>query len=103
MAIEQRCFGERGGACNYIPDIARYFKSGDLAGFIFPRSLLVIAGEQKRIFPIADVRKNYARIAKIYQAQGKPDGCRRLVGPGGHQHYPELVRPEIKRRFPAEA
>ena len=84
-------------ACNFIPGIRRYFDMGDLAGLIAPRPLLVMAGEKDPIFPIKGVQETFRTIQQVYRAAGAPDACVLAVGSGGHQYYPELAWPEIRR------
>ncbi|NLF00067.1 MAG: hypothetical protein GX601_03730 [Anaerolineales bacterium] len=81
---------------NYLPGALRYFEMGDLAGLIAPRPLIVVAGQEDPIFPIAGVEETYATIQAIYQAAGAADHCRLVVGGGGHRFYAELAWPAFR-------
>jgi len=83
-------------ACNYVPNIMQYFEMGDLACLIAPRPLIVVAGLQDNIFPIAEVRKNFDLIQSIYAKAGVADKCRLVVGESGHQFYPQLGWPAFR-------
>jgi cephalosporin-C deacetylase-like acetyl esterase len=63
--------------CNYLPGAMRYFEMGDLACAIAPRRLIVVAGQEDRIFPIAGVREAYVRQAR--PAQDPHIRCQQLV------------------------
>lgn len=74
-------------SCNYIPNLARYFDMGDLAGLIAPRDLIIVHGIQDDIFPDFGVRKAFAQAEKLYNCFG---GRLRLIsGEGGHRFYAE--------------
>jgi dipeptidyl aminopeptidase/acylaminoacyl peptidase len=72
---------------NYIPRALRYFEMGDLACLIAPRPLVVVAGRDDPIFPIAGVEEAFDTIRQIYAAAGAPDHCRLVIGDGGHRFY----------------
>ncbi len=78
---------------NYIPGILPVAEMADIAGLIAPRRLLVIAGEQDPLFPIAGVRECFGRVKHIYAAVGAPERTALVVGPEGHRFYPELAWP----------
>jgi hypothetical protein len=42
------------------------------------------------------VRECFGEIREIYESQGLSGRTRLLVGPGGHQFYPELAWPAFK-------
>lgn len=75
---------------NYLPGILRYTEMADLAGLIAPRPLIVVAGRDDDIFPIAGVEEAYTTMQRIYAAAGAPGACRLVVGPGGHRFYADL-------------
>ena len=77
--------------CNHIPYIRKYFEMGDLACLIAPRKLVVAAGLQDDIFPIAGVRKSFDTIAEIYKAADAAENCALVVGEGGHLNYADLI------------
>ncbi len=73
--------------CNFIPDIAKYFDMGDLAGLIAPRPLVVVSGKEDPIFPIDTAKECVKEAARIYSALGAADKCRHVIGNGGHRFY----------------
>lgn len=77
--------------CNHIPGIRKYFEMGDLAGLIAPRKLVIAAGREDDIFPIAGTQRAYARIQQIYDAAGVPQNCALVIGEGGHLNYADLL------------
>jgi len=81
---------------NYIPGILKVADMGDIAGLFAPRPVIFVAGEEDPIFPIAGVREAFDRAQAIYAAAGCADRCRLIVGPAGHQFYPDLAWPEIR-------
>lgn len=80
-------------ACNFIPQIAHYFDMGDLGGLIAPRALVVVAGEQDDIFPIAGVRESFERIQSLYDSAGAAKRCRLVISGGGHAFPPDKAWP----------
>jgi dienelactone hydrolase len=85
---------------NYVPGILRVAEMGELAGLIAPRKLLVVAGEQDDIFPIAGVREACRQAEAIFTAAGCEDGLRLVVGPDGHRFYAEQAWPHILQMMP---
>lgn len=77
--------------CNHIPGIRKYFEMGDLAGLIAPRKLVIAAGREDDIFPIAGTRRAFAEIQRLYTAAGVPENCALVVGEGGHLNYADLL------------
>ncbi len=57
-------------ACNYIPNIAKYFDMGDMGGLIAPRNLFVFSGLKDPIFPKHGVDKAFSMIKSLYAAAG---------------------------------
>ena len=77
--------------CNYIPGIRKYFEMGDLAGLIAPRKLVIAAGVEDTIFPIAGTKRNFAQIERIYEAAGVPQNCALVIGEKGHLNYADHI------------
>ena len=77
--------------CNYLPGAAKYFDMGEVSALIAPRGLIVVAGENDPIFPIAGVRKVYDTIEQIYKICGVPNKCRLIVNDGGHDFKGDAV------------
>lgn len=74
-------------SCNYIPGIRKYFDMGDMAGLIAPRPLIIVAGEQDRIFPIDGVKSSYEKAKELYAAAGEPENVSLIIGAEGHRFY----------------
>jgi pimeloyl-ACP methyl ester carboxylesterase len=69
----------------------------DVLGLFAPRPVVIVAGQQDEIFPIAGVQEAFAQLQRIYAAAGARDQCRLVVGPGGHRFYADLAWPELFR------
>ena len=82
---------------NYIPGILKVAEMGELAGLIPPRKLLVVAGREDGIFPIAGVGKAFNTAREIFSAAGCPDNLDMVIGEGGHRFYAEQSWPVIRR------
>ena len=83
--------------CNYIPHIGEYFDTGDLAGLIAPRKLVVVNGAEDTIFPKKGVDETMETIRSLYRSAGAPDNVCLVTGSGGHRFYADLAWPEIHR------
>lgn len=73
--------------CNYAPGLRAYFDSGDIAGLIAPRPLVLVSGQQDPIFPVEPAKAEFIQTQKIYAAAGAPDQCEHVIGPEGHRFY----------------
>lgn len=80
--------------CNHIPGIRLDFEIGDLAGLIYPRELIIAAGESDPIFPYEGVIESYELALKKYYAEDKSK-ISLLTSPKGHLYYAELIWNEI--------
>ena len=76
-------------ACNYIPDIYKWFEMQDLACLIAPRPLAILAGTQDWAFPIYGVEEGYKTVQKIYEKVGARENC--TLAPKDMEHYWEGV------------
>jgi hypothetical protein len=54
---------------------------------IAPRPLVVVAGREDEIFPIAGVRQAFKQIKAIYKAAGAEQNLKLVIGDGGHRFY----------------
>ena len=81
--------------CNFIPNIAKYFDMGDLAGLIAPRNLVVVNGIDDDIFPDHGVKEAYETVKKMYSYAGVPDNCHLYTGNGGHRFFADPVWPVV--------
>lgn len=83
--------------CNMVPGIRKYFNMGDLGCLIAPRALIVVCGEEDKIFPLPGVKKSYEIIKKAYRKAGKEHLCHLVIGKGGHRFYPDDTWPIAKK------
>jgi dienelactone hydrolase len=56
--------------CNSVPDLLTWFEMTDIAALIAPRPLIIEAGEQDPIFPIAATRAGHADLVELWQGLG---------------------------------
>lgn len=69
--------------CNIIPGLLPDLEMADIAALIAPRPLILEAGEQDPIFPIAATRVSFARLAGAWEEHGAmPPEL--VVTDGGH-------------------
>ena len=66
-------------ACNFIPDIYKWFEMQDVACLIAPRPLTIMNGELDSVFLYSGTQKGYETVKKVYEKEGAADNCR-LVG-----------------------
>ncbi len=83
--------------CNFVPGLAVVAGCADVAGLIAPRPLLVVAGDEDPIFPLAGVRAAYTELETIYRAAGAADRLALSVNRGGHRFYQAEVWPFVRR------
>ena len=74
-------------SCNYAPGLLNLCEMPDVAGLIAPRPLLVIAGAEDPIFPLAGVQEAYQQVQGMYDALGAAANLELYVGPEGHRYY----------------
>lgn len=79
--------------CNYVPGLLPVAEMGDIAGLIGPRPLVIVSGREDGIFPLPAAESEFARVQAIYRAAGAPDGCRHVIGEGGHRFYAAAAWP----------
>jgi cephalosporin-C deacetylase-like acetyl esterase len=77
--------------CNYVPNIRLFFDTGDLAGLIAPRPLVIVSGLTDQIFPQAGVYKAFNEAQRMYTGAGAADKIKLVVGEGGHRFYADLA------------
>ncbi|MGP9539253.1 dienelactone hydrolase family protein [Brachybacterium sp. AOP43-C2-M15] len=69
--------------CNIIPGLLPDLEMADIAALVAPRALVLEAGEQDPLFPIAATREASSRLAPVWQAHGAPPPGL-VVTDGGH-------------------
>ena len=75
--------------CNHIPHILEYMEMPDLAMLTAPTPVVIVCGKDDPIFPLDAVKEGFETVKAAYAAAGVPDACRMVVGPKGHQFYPD--------------
>jgi len=83
--------------CNFVPNIAKYFDMGDLAGLIAPRKLIIVNGKKDDIFPDEGVRETYEIVKELYGAAGVPENCALVTGSEGHRFYADDAWPVLHK------
>ena len=83
--------------CNYIPGIAKYFDMGDLCAMAAPKDLIVVNGRQDNIFLVVGAI-NCVDVARLaYQEIGADEKLVHIIGPLGHQFFPDTAWPYIHK------
>jgi hypothetical protein len=78
-------------ADNYVPGLYQCAEMADVLGLFAPKPVVVVAGRDDGIFPVAATRREFRRLKSIYRAAGAEDRCQLVVGPGGHRFYADLA------------
>ena len=86
-------------ADNYVPGLLSWAECADVMGLFAPKPAVIVAGKDDNIFPIAEVRKAYRGLKRIYRAAGAADRCHLVVGPEGHRFYADLAWPKTLREL----
>lgn len=85
--------------CNYIPGLYPVAEMADVMGLFAPRPVVIVAGKDDPIFPIAATRKAFRDVQRIYDAFGAKDHCRLVIGEGGHRFYAADAWPVMQRQM----
>ena len=75
--------------CNHIPHILEYMEMPDLAMLSAPTPVVIVCGKDDPIFPLDGVKEGFETVKAVYAAAGVPNNCRLVIGPKGHQFYPD--------------
>lgn len=81
--------------CNYIPRLHRYAEMPDVLGLFAPKPVVLVAGKEDDIFPIAGVRRAFRKLKTIYAAAGAPNRCHLVIGEEGHRFYAREAWPKM--------
>jgi dienelactone hydrolase len=84
---------------NYVPSLLRYAEMSDVMGLFAPKPVVIVAGKNDTLFPVAAVRRSFRRLKAIYKAAGAENKCQLIVGPKGHQFYADLAWPKMLRQI----
>lgn len=85
--------------CNYVPGLLRLGEAWDVAGLIAPRTIRITNGVRDTIFPIAETRRSFRNLRKIYSAFGVPQSASLYVGKAGHRYYPDGAWPFLRKEL----
>jgi len=85
-------------SCNFVPGILNLIDMPDLLGLIAPRPLLIVAGRNDPLFPLAGVMEAYERAKEMYAAAGAPENLELFIGEGGHRYFAERVWPWLREQ-----
>ena len=78
---------------NYIPGLLKHAEMSDVMGLFAPKPVVIVAGKEDPIFPIAATRRAFRELKRIYEACGAKDRCHLVVGDGGHRFYADNAWP----------
>ncbi len=84
-------------ACNYVPNILRYFDMSELLAMTAPRKLVVVTGEHDNIFPVTEAKEMVAVGKKAYDAYGASDKIAQVIGEEGHRFYADIAWSALKK------
>ncbi len=77
-------------ACNFVPEISKYFDMAEIAGLIAPRPLVIVSGKEDKIFPLETAEHEFSRLKDVYYKNSNfPENCIHVKGDGGHRFYSE--------------
>ncbi len=86
---------------NYLPGLLKVADMADILGLFAPKPVVVVAGREDPMFPIAATRCAFRQLQRIYAARGAAQRCHLVVGQGGHRFYADAAWPvmlaEIQR------
>lgn len=86
---------------NYIPGLLKFAEMSDIAGLAAPKPLVIVAGREDPLFPIAATRRAFRSLRKIYAACGADSHCHLVVGAGGHRFYADASWPVMMKEIAA--
>ena len=90
-------------ADNYVPGLFKYAEMSDVMGLFAPKPVVIVAGKDDEIFPVAGVRKAFDHLKTIYAAAGAPHRCHLVIGNGGHRFYAEEAWPVMLEEVARDA
>jgi cephalosporin-C deacetylase-like acetyl esterase len=85
-------------ACNYVPNLYKYFEMEDFSSLIAPRPLTIITGEVDDIFPLDGVKESFEVAKKIYSKAGAPNNINMVITPKGHWWCEDIVWDTITKK-----
>lgn len=84
---------------NYIPGLLPVADLPDVLGLFAPRPVVVVSGDEDKIFPIAGARSEFRRLKAIYAACSASARCHHAIGHGGHRFYPDDAWPVMMKEI----
>jgi dienelactone hydrolase len=84
---------------NYIPGLLKYAEMHDIMGLFAPKPVVIVAGKDDPIFPIAATRRAFRQLQHIYDAHGAKDRCHLVIGKGGHRFYADDAWPVMLKEL----
>jgi dienelactone hydrolase len=78
-------------ADNFVPGLYQLAEMADIFGLIAPRPIVIVSGQKDELFPLNGVQSAWEQLQPIYQAAQAEHLLRWVVGPEGHQFYPDLA------------
>ena len=85
-------------ACNYVPNLYKYFEMEDFSSLIAPRPLTIITGEVDDIFPLDGVKESFEVAKKIYSKAGALNNIDMVITPKGHWWCEDIVWDAITKK-----
>lgn len=84
-------------ACNYVPKIAEYFDMGELCQLIAPKNLLIVSGDEDKIFPATGAKICVEKASLAYEAYLAKEKISHTIASGGHRFFPDEIWEYINR------
>ncbi len=84
-------------ACNYVPNILKYFDMSELISMTAPRKLVIVSGALDEIFPLAEAKEMVAIGRKAYDAIGVSSRIAHVIGDEGHRFYADIAWTALKQ------
>jgi len=82
--------------CNAVPGILTFGDMYDVASLVAPRHMMIVNGRQDTLFPLPEIDRAAAAVARAYEAAGAPERFAHRYGEGGHRFYMDLTWPFIE-------
>jgi dienelactone hydrolase len=86
-------------ADNYIPGLLQVAEMSDIMGLFAPKPVVLVAGREDPIFPIAATQRAFKALKRIYDACGAKAHCHLVIGNGGHRFYAEDAWPVMMKEM----
>ena len=84
---------------NYIPGLLKFAEMSDIMGLFAPKPVVIVAGTDDDIFPVAATRRAFKELRRIYDACAAGDRCHLVVGKGGHRFYADNAWPVMLKEI----